>query len=286
MAGPIRLGDIEFFNTWPVTHALRTGAIKADVKLVPGTPAVLNRKLLAGELDASAVSTALFLRHQRELVPIPQVCIRSDEGVQSVVLISRDHVADLGRQTIAISNQGATTPILLKVLLAHHRIPARFEVTDLRYPAILGKYSAALVIGDEALQAAQELDGDKWHTWDLGQAWNNWTKLPFVYAVWVLRRNLENTDPLLLEHLRELLQRSYEWGKSHTAQLVAAMRKTAPWEANFLRRYLGLLSYEWDARAWAGLKRFAREGEAIGEFPKGTSAEFNRISLDNFVGVK
>lgn len=277
----VRLGDIQFLNSWPVTYALRTAKVKAPsrepaldliegsgqaVQIITGTPVELNRRLLTGELDASAVSSALYLRHPEELVPIPGFCIRSDSGVNSVLLIGRSPPEQLNRQTIGVSNQGATTPILLKILLGTGRIRAKLEVTALRYPEILERYPAALLIGDEALAASREAKG--LHVWDLGEAWTQWTRLPAVYAVWVIRRNVVEQRPELLKEMEKVLKVSYAWGREHERELINAMQKVVPWEREFLKKYLKGLSYELDEKAWAGLRRLAREGQAIGDLPK------------------
>ncbi len=270
----IRLGDIKFLNSWPVTYALREGGVPENVSIITGTPADLNRRLLTGELDASAVSSALFLRHLEELVPIPNLCIRSDSGVHSVLLVSRRPLATL-RGVIGVSNQGATTPLLLKILLNRRGLKLRPEVTGLRYPEILEEYPAALLIGDEALDVSQK--EEKFFTWDLGEAWTNWTRLPMIFALWAVRRPLVDERPELLEGIGQALRSSLAWGKSHQDELIAAMRKVFPWEANFLRRYLEGLSYDLDAKAWLGLRRFAKEAEAIGELPKGTTKRLGKV---------
>ncbi|MCM8794650.1 MAG: menaquinone biosynthesis protein [Candidatus Omnitrophica bacterium] len=265
----IRLGEIQFLNTWPVTYALRARIVQAPVELVPGTPADLNRRLLVGQIDASAVSSFLYLQHQEEFVPVPGLCIRSDSDVHSVLVVSRQPLTTLKGRTIGVSNQGATTPVLLKVLAAQRQLKINLEVTNLRYPQILKEFPAALLIGDEALEASQSVSGLQW--WDLGEAWNAWTKEPMVYALWVVRKTLLRRDPSVMEYVKQSLMASYEWGRSHEAELIAAMRKIFPFEANFLRRYLHSLSYEFDRKAWEGLNRFTKEAEALGELPEGTA---------------
>ena len=268
------LGDIEFLNSWPVTYALRQGLIQGDMKIISGTPAQLNQKLLTGELDCSAVSSMLFLRHLEELVPIPELCIRSDGGVHSVLVVSRQPLEKLRGKTVGVSNQGATTPVLLKILLAHRGLKRKVQVTSLRYPEILQEFPAALLIGDEALVAAQD---SALLTWDLGEAWTRWTKLPAVFALWVMRRKLANEQPRLLGEIGDTLRESLEWGKSHREELIGQMRKIFPLEATFLRRYLSDLSYDLNEKAWAGLRRFAREAERIGESPRGTEKQLSRL---------
>ena len=283
------LGDIEFLNSWPVTYALRLRLVDGEVKIISGTPAQLNQKLLTGELDCSAVSSMLFLRHLEELVPIPELCIRSDGGVHSVLVVSRQPLEKLRGKTVGVSNQGATTPVLLKILLAHRGLKMNLQVTPLRYPEILQEFPAALLIGDEALVAAQ--DSALWLrlpegaapgasallTWDLGEAWTSWTKLPAVFALWVMRRKLANEQPRLLGEIGDTLRESLEWGKSHREELIGQMRKIFPLEATFLRRYLSDLSYDLNEKAWAGLRRFAREAERIGESPRGTEKQLSRL---------
>ena len=270
----MNLGDIEFLNSWPVTHALRRGIVSSGVKMVSGTPAELNRRLLTGELDAGAVSSMLYLRHTEEFVPVPGLCIRSDSPVQSVLVVSRQPLTTLKGRTLGVSNQGATTPVLLKILAAQRRLKINLETTPLRFPGILEEYPAALLIGDEALQASQSADGLQW--WDLGEAWTAWTKRPFVYALWVMRRSLAEKEPQALEALTEGLRASYEWGGAHQDEMIGEMRKIFPFEATFLRRYLQAISYQLDARAWAGLARFAREAERVGELPRGTARKLGR----------
>ena len=295
----LRLGDIEFLNTWPVTYALRKGIVGRDfpltLSLSKGTPADLNRRLLSGELDASAVSSVLYLRHQEELVPVPGLCIRSDSGVHSVLVVSRQPLSTLKGRTIGVSNQGATTPVLLKLVAQHRRLKIKLEVTPLRFPDILKEYPAALLIGDEALQASEAASlprrgissaawrvpprssADHLQWWDLGEAWTSWTRLPFVYSLWVMRREAVERHPEALETLREALEASHRWGKAHEPELIATMRKLYPFETNFLKEYLQALSYDLDAKAWAGLARFAREAEAAGEIPKGAARKVSSV---------
>lgn len=275
----LRVGDIRFLNSWPVTYAARRGILPAEIHWIPGTPAELNRRLLVGELDASAVSSILTLRHQEELVPVPGLCIRSDAGVHSVLVVSRQPLATLKGRTIGVSNQGETTPLLLKILSRERRLKVNLAVTPLRYPEILEEYPAALLIGDEALRASQSADGLQW--WDLGEAWTRWTGEPFVYALWVVRRSLLDRRPEALEELRRILDASYRWSCSHEPELVAAMRRIFPFEVTFLRRYLAALSYSLDGKAWRGLVRFGREMEKLGELPKGTARRLGRPPVVN-----
>ena len=55
---------------------------------------------------------------------------------------------------------------------------------------------AVMIIGDRAMKAA---DPDFPFVWDLGEAWNQWTGKPFVFAVWAAQPNsdLDRLDKVL-----------------------------------------------------------------------------------------
>jgi len=154
------------------------------------------------------------------------------------------------------------------MLLSQRRLKFSLEITPLRYPEILEAYPAALLIGDEALLASQQ---EGLHLWDLGEAWSRWTRLPFVFALWVVRRRVVAQNPDLLHQLAHTLGTSYQWSARHPKELIAAMRKVFPWEVTFLIKYLAGVSYDLDEEAWAGLTRFAQEGRKRKLLPEGAA---------------
>ena len=259
----IRLGDIQFLNSWPVTYALRMGRAGGGAAVTSGTPTEISRRLLSGELDASAVSSLLYLKHEEELAAVPGFCIRAEGAVGSVLVISRKPLESLRWKKIGVTNTGATTPVLLKILMARRGFKMEGEVTSLRYPEILEEYPAALLIGDEALAASRQARNV--FLWDLSASWTQWTGLPMVFALWAVRRRLVEQDPDLPGRIQGLLAQSHAWGKAHPKALIAAMQEVFPWPAAFFKQYLGRLSYTLDPKAWAGIRRLAREASNIGE---------------------
>lgn len=266
----IRFGDIQFINSWPVTYALRERLIGLRgtglfMDIISAVPSELNAKLLAGELDGGAVSTIEYLRHQDEFVPVPGACIRSDKAVASVIVMSREPLEQIEEGAIAVSNQGATTPVLLKLLLQQKDIKLRTEQTALRYPKALEQYPAALLIGDEALAAAAEAKTKRLHAWDLGIAWSDWTGMPFVYALWVVRRSIAEKNPEMLRQIARSFTDSRRWGQTHERELIGRIQEKFPWPRQFIKDYLDNLSYDLDEKAWAGIARFAHEARGIKE---------------------
>ena len=84
-----RLGHIHFLNVLPLTYGLNTLNLKDGIQLKNGVPAVMNNDLLTGRLDASEVSSIVYARNYEDLLILPDLCVRADGPVQSILLVSR-----------------------------------------------------------------------------------------------------------------------------------------------------------------------------------------------------
>lgn len=118
-------------------------------------------------------------------LPAPRIAdgfgICSAGAVRSVIVAHR-HPLDLTTE-ILLDPSSRTSVHLLQILLAEHlKTPAR----------LVGRsedpLAARLIIGDPALRFQENKDPG-WRIFDLGQAWHEWTGLPFVYAAWTLAEN-------------------------------------------------------------------------------------------------
>lgn len=276
----MRLGDIAFINSWPVTYAAAQGIVPVPAALVRGTPAQLNAQLLNGTLDVSAVSVLAYLQQAEEWLLLPELAIGSESGVNSVLLISRRPLRDLEGQTIAVTEDGATTPVLLRILLEQaYGIRARYLVTGARFPDVLRAYPAALVIGDEALRALPPPAGwragaarDDYFTWDLGALWRDWTHLPMVYAVWAVRRAAVEQAPEQVGALHEALVASKAWGMRHLEEVARAAAAAAGFAPAVIADYFRGIRYDLDGPALAGLRRYAALAQTLQAVPADTVA--------------
>ena len=272
MSPSLRLGDIEFLNSWPVTYALAQEIVSAPAELVRAAPAALNAQLEAGTLDAIAVSAMAYLRHADDWSLLPDLAIGSESGVNSVVLVSRVPLLALAGQAIAVTAQGATTPVLLRVLLEQaHGLQARYVTADVRFPDVLRDYPAALLIGDDALRALPAARDD-YFTWDLGALWRQWTGLPMVYAVWAVRRPVAAERPELVGRVHDALLASKRWGLAHLDDVARAAAATTGFAESVVRDYFRGIRYDLDDPARAGLRRYAEAVERLEKGPRAHAA--------------
>lgn len=181
-----RVGSVRYLNAVPLTRGIEEDVLFA-------TPSELAGMLRRGELDAAMVSiTEILLSDGYDV--LDGVAIASLGEVKSVLLAHR-HPVDQARE-IYCDPASLTSVQLLKVLLAERALNPEFRTLE-NYEA-LPDY--ALLIGDRALDKVLAPGGHQ--ILDLGAVWNALTGLPFVYAVWAVRRNLPRVNELA-RHLRE-----------------------------------------------------------------------------------
>jgi chorismate dehydratase len=74
----------------------------------------------------------------------------------------------------------------------------KYQVQPEAYVPLQASYDAFLLIGNQALRQRMGAPGFP-HTYDLGEEWHTWTELPFVFARWIVRKDLDPKDIALLE---------------------------------------------------------------------------------------
>jgi chorismate dehydratase len=266
----VRLGRISWINCYPVYGAVDRGLVPMPATLVSGTASELNDLLAAGELDVSVVSAVEYARDAASYHLLPGLAISCDGPVHSVRLFSRRPPEALDGATV-LRTASSRTSVLLLELLCRHRwkvaprfATARAEASDLDALAGL-PHDAVLVIGDAALT----LQARGLYPWsvDLGQAWKDWTGLPFVFAVWAARRT---ADQARVREVHARLLESRAWGLAHLDLLADQAWATTGIARDVCRDYLGDLDYSFSYRHLAGLTDFFRRLAHDGLVPDGS----------------
>jgi chorismate dehydratase len=207
----LTVGHITYLNCVPFFHHLPAAGFRGEI--VSGVPSRLNQLLAAGELDVSPSSSFEYAQHWRDYLLLPNLSISSRGPVQSVLLLSSQPPAELHGVDIALTGESATSVRLLQVLLLEFLGFAKVScrVADSSGEDVLAKGGAALLIGDRALRAAAA--GSARYVTDLGELWYRHTGLPFVFALWIVRRQSlqakEDQLRLLLGQLQSSLRRSH-----------------------------------------------------------------------------
>ncbi|MDR3074320.1 MAG: menaquinone biosynthesis protein [Deltaproteobacteria bacterium] len=259
-----RMGRIEYLNVLPIYHALETGRVPHGYELVYGPPSLLNGMMMRGELAVASTSCIEYARRPERYWILPDLAIGSRGKVLSVLLLSRVPVEQLRGETVLASAATHTSVALLKLLFQDYLgISTAFATGDASARAAdANPPKALLVIGDEALRLRGHPAYP--HVWDLGEAWFDWTGLPFIFGLWVVSRKAAQAGDLAGDPA-ETLHRGRDWSLANMGPVLDAAGSRSPLSRDALREYFRCLSYKLGEEEQRGLRlfyeRLARTGE-------------------------
>ena len=149
--------------------------------------------LRAGEIDAGPVPLVDIPLLEDRAAPVHGFCVASVTTSAFSLLYSRDPIESSGNLRIAVGSADSASVALLRVLLVQKH--------GVRFEAFVGEeeeHEAVLLTGNSALRRRRGNRGYP-HRYDLGEEWNSWTGLPFVFSRWMMSRDMERQDRVVLE---------------------------------------------------------------------------------------
>ena len=259
-----RVGHIQFLNCLPLDYALMEGGFAAGLEVVCDVPAVLNGKLLAGELDVSPVSSIIYAQHADKLLLLPELSISADTALESILLVSKKPVEELEGGKVLLTSKSATSHRQLKIVLAQHYglRQVRYETTTSLWTAgLLDEADAVLFIGDDALGAyLHQQEG--YYYYDMGGQWRELTGGGMVYAVWVARREFAVAQPHMVMKVQQRLRKAFTYGLEHLSEAAAWIRRDG-FTPEEIVHYIGLLNYDMTSKHQQALLGFYQRAYAL-----------------------
>lgn len=183
----IRVGAVSYLNTLPLIDGFKKGLLQNEMDLIEAYPAHLAGMLMGDEIDVGLVPVAVMPK-LKEAHIISKYCIGASSPVCSVCLFSDVPIEEV--KEVLVDYQSRTSAALLKILLQKYwkQHPLLIDAQS-GYEEKFGGHTAALIIGDRALQQRQRNN----YIYDLAEAWMQMTSLPFVFAAWVANKQLPET---------------------------------------------------------------------------------------------
>ena len=251
----IRLGRISYLNVAPVYHGIDNGLTCPGLKLVSSPPSVLNRLMMENRLDISPVSSAAYARNSGDWLILPDLSISCFGRVMSVRLASRYPLPDLNGRPVILTQDSEAAAALIQLIFSYHDIRPIFSTRDFKQPDDLPENAAAaLIIGNAALSRQWDETFD--HVWDLGEMWKAITGLPFVFALWAVRREFAQKFPDRVQSAMALLYRSRAEGMRHIDDIIGIASGQLDLPLATARFYYKCLHYDLGSNEMKGLEAF------------------------------
>lgn len=192
------IGRVSYLNTLPFFKFLDN----REYKIFSAPPRQLGFLFKDGNIDAGIVSLVDYFERENDFTFL-KYGIVGNKNVKSVILYSKYPIELLDKKSIAITDETSTSFRLLQILL---ELKYGLDVVYVREKISareknLPNFDAFLTIGDDALRFMKhKVDGFD-HIYDLAQLWYEWQGLPFVFAVWAVKKDISQQKINALDEL-------------------------------------------------------------------------------------
>ena len=215
-------------------------------ELVPLPPRAMAESVEKGVLDAGPLPIAEIHRLGNKVNSIGNLGVAANGPAQSVFLFSEIPPDELAGSRIGVTKHTATSVQLLRVLLNDLWNVKYYDLVELDESP-----DASLIIGDPALRELKT-STHKYVT-DLGVAWNELTSLPFVFAEWVIRSEI---DPKIRDEFESALAAATQTGIANFDQIATA-RANDMMSHSEVQTYVSNFVYELSEAERSGQREFA-----------------------------
>ena len=217
----IRIASVSYLNARPLIYGLER---ERDLSLSLDVPARLIESLRAGACDVALLPVIDYQRLPG-LKLVPAGGIGCDGPTLTVRLFSRAPIDQI--DALACDPDSHTSVALARIILAERygRVPEFIDLS--RATGRAGE--ARLLIGDKVI--CDEPAGFE-HQLDLGHAWKVLTGLPFVFAAWMARGEVDLRD------VPQRLERAKRDGLAHVDELIRKYAVPRGWPAGVALQYL------------------------------------------------
>ena len=237
----IKVAAVNYLNTKPLLYGIKRHPVSEQIELIEDYPAKIAEMLLNGLVDVALVPVAI-IPQMKEYYIITDFCIASNGPVASVGLFSEVPVEKI--EKVYLDYQSRTSVILAKILLKEYwkREVKFIDATSEEFRKKIVDTTAGVIIGDRALE--QRLKSK--HIYDLGEAWKNYTGLPFVFAAWISNKKL---SPEFVTQFNE----ANALGVQHIDEVIAENSYTI---IDLRKYYAEYISYKLDEEKKRAMKIF------------------------------
>lgn len=242
-----KVAIVNYLNTLPFLHGLRSSGFVHEMELIEVMPSLCARYFTEQKVDISLVPVGALPSFPDSLFsPYGIAC---DGPVASVCLLSEVPLHQVNR--VLLDYQSRTSVLLVRILLEKYwKLFPRFQAAGEGFENAIHGNTAGLVIGDRALLMSPRYP----YVFDLGQAWKDYTGLPFVFAVWMYNR-LPNPD--FIRRFNKALQ----FGLDH---IDAAIHNNTSYDAPFLKQYFNRnIQYLLEPEYLKGMRLFFHEKQSL-----------------------
>ncbi len=185
----IKISAVSYLNSLPFVWGLNQSEyIRNNTLLQLDIPSDCAKNLLNKKVDIGLVPVAI-LPQLSEYQIISDYCIGANGKVATVLLLSDVPLDEI--KIILLDYHSRTSVRLVQILAREYwKITPKWIDAKQGFENQIGGTTAAVLIGDRTFIPQNLIHN---FIYDLAHEWKNFTKLPFVFALWIATGNISTT---------------------------------------------------------------------------------------------
>ena len=262
MTKKLRIGAVPYMNAKPLIYGLDQHP--NEIELVFEVPSLLPGMLNNDQIDVAIIPSIEYFRNGNYAI-IPDISITSIGTVESVKIFSKIPIQNI--RSAALDKNSLTSCALTKIILREqYHLSPQYTQWNKQYDIEGTDTDAVLIIGDNALKIID----NGYITLDLGQSWYEFTGLPFVYALWVVKRDRR------IPGINNLLKTAKEAGlRSVKTLAIAESQRLQLTHERCLNYLTNSIRYDFGKDEIKGFLTFYQYAISLGLAPQGVEIIFN-----------
>ena len=238
-----RVSIVSYLNSRPFLYGLKNSIVAKEIDLSLDIPSKVAAKLAFNLADVGLIPVA-GLEDLDDYQIIGNYCIGSVGKVKTVILASDVPLDEI--ETVLMDYQSRSSVLLAKVLAKFYwKKSFNWENTcnDFQNVSIQGK-TAGIVIGDRVF----DIENKFRYIYDLSEEWYNFTRLPFVFAVWA-------TNGKVSKSFEKAFNNALAFGIENLPEIIL-MEQSNYKNVDIADYFTRNISFELDEAKKDGMKKF------------------------------
>ncbi|WP_456396297.1 menaquinone biosynthetic enzyme MqnA/MqnD family protein [Desulfurobacterium sp.] len=253
----LKVGKIEYINVLPVYFGFIDGAVPFEYQFTEAVPSSLNELLRDGKIDVSPISSYEFITNSEKYLLFPNLSISSSGKVKSVLFFSKLPIHQLHRKDVWLTKSSMTSRALIEYLLKNrYGVEPNYYYYSMKEGNLPKNATAVLAIGDDAFKFLK--DKNFRFIYDLGEEWKNIYDLPFVFAVWAVRRQTVKNHPLSVKKIYNKFLESKNYGLNHLEKIATRYASKVGLTEKECMEYFNCLNYNLTNLHKKAINKFAK----------------------------
>lgn len=179
----INISAVSYANTYPFLYGLLHKMSADVINISLDVPSECAQKLCEGKVDIGLIPVAKINDVPNATI-ISEYCIGAVGAVKTVLLMSQVPLEEI--HEVFLDSESRTSVNLVKVLAKHYwKKNWQWQQAPKTFP-IANMHQSIVLIGDKTSQHRKDYP----YIYDLAEIWFEFTRKPFVFAVWVANTKL------------------------------------------------------------------------------------------------